>query len=338
MKARQNPSLGRLNTFGLEARAALLLELESEEDLLSAPAFDPSRDLVLGGGSNVVLASDVPGTVFLNRIGGIDILDENREHCLLEAGAGEDWHRLVRWTLDRGLSGLENLSLIPGNAGAAPIQNIGAYGVELDSVIDRVSCWDWQRARWVSFNRRECRFAYRDSRFKSAEPDRYLVTSIRLKLARRFEPVLAYEGLREELAGAGIEEPTAIDVSNAVIRIRRRKLPDPAREGNAGSFFKNPLVTAADAEALKSRFPALPAWPQDDGARKLSAAWMIERCGLKGHAVGGAAVSERHALVLVNRGGAIGRDVAALAREVQRVVQDKFGVMLEPEPRLLAFG
>jgi len=336
MKAREHPSLRSLNTFGLDATAALLLEIESEEDVLGLPPLDSRRDLVLGGGSNVVLVDDVPGTVFLNRIRGIDVVGEDGDDCLVEVGAGENWHGLVEWSLAHELSGLENLSLIPGNTGAAPIQNIGAYGVELESVVDTVSCWDWRTGGWVAFDRDACRFAYRDSRFKQ-EPDRYLVTSIRLRLRTSFRPELSYAGLAEELERAGIASPTARDVAEAVIRIRRSKLPDPAVEGNAGSFFKNPVVGAATADALRGRWPGLPAWAQADGRCKLSAGWLIETCGLKGTSVGGAAVSERHALVLVNRGGATGADVAALAARIQAAVEDRFGVALEPEPRLVCF-
>lgn len=336
MKATQNPSLRSLNSFGLDARAALLLEIETEEDLLNAPAFNPRLDLVLGGGSNVVFASNVPGNVFLNRIAGIDIVGESDDDCLVEVGAGENWHRLVRWSLQEGLSGLENLSLIPGSAGAAPIQNIGAYGVELESVIEQVSCWDWQRACWAVFKREECRFGYRDSRFKTVEADRYLVTSIRLRLSRTFRPQLAYQGLQEALAGR--DRPTALDVSNAIIEIRRRKLPDPDEQGNAGSFFKNPVVGMDTAEELRMRFPALPTWPQDNDRCKLSAAWMIEQCGLKGSRCGAAAVSKQHALVLVNLGSASGSDVLGLASRIQDTVATEFGIQLEPEPRILQFA
>ena len=336
MKVRENPSLQSLNTFGLDATAGLLVEIESEEDLLDLPALDPERDLVLGGGSNVVLVDTVPGTVFLNRVRGIAVIEDDGDACLVEVGAGENWHGLVDWSLDHGLNGLENLALIPGCAGAAPIQNIGAYGVELESVLESVTCWDWREAGWHMFSRADCRFSYRDSRFKQ-EPDRYLVSSIRLRLRRSFEPVLSYAGLAEELERSGITRPTARDVADAVVRLRRQKLPDPAVEGNAGSFFKNPVVDAATADALLGRCPELPVWSQPDGRCKLSAGWLIEACGLKGAAEGGAAVSERHALVLVNRGSATGRDVATLAARVQAAVADRFGVELEPEPRLVCF-
>jgi UDP-N-acetylmuramate dehydrogenase len=337
MRVVENPSLKGLNSFGVAASAALLLAIENEEDVLALPAFDATRDLVLGGGSNLVLATNVPGTVYHNCIRGVDVVEEGADHCLLEVGAGENWHQLVRWTLGKGYFGLENLSLIPGRAGAAPIQNIGAYGVELASVLDRVSAWDWQRSAWTSFSREECRLAYRDSLFKSGAPDRYLITSIRLRLDRVFEARLDYAGLSEELAAAGVEQPDALAVSDAVIRIRRRKLPDPAAAGNAGSFFKNPIVDAAVAETLLTRHCGLPAWPAGAGRVKLSAAWMVESCGLKGLREGDAAVSDRHALVLVNRGAASGADIVRLSRKVQAVVVDAFGVTLEAEPRLVEF-
>jgi len=338
MKALERPSLKALNTFAVEASAALLLTIESEEDLLSAPLFDPTRDLVLGSGSNIVLAGNVPGTVYRVCIAGRHVVHEETDHAVVELGAGEDWHRAVRWSLKRGYSGLENLSLIPGTAGAAPLQNIGAYGVELSGVLERVTAWDWHAAHWVSFSRDDCRLGYRDSRFKSLEPDRYLITSVRLRLDRTFRPQLNYSGLREELSAAGVAIPGALDVSDAVMRIRRRRLPDPARFGNAGSFFKNPVVGRAAAEELRDRFPDMPIWPQAGGDRiKLSAAWMVERCGLKGLREGDAAVSDHHALVLVNRGSASGQQIIRLARRVQSAVADTFGIMLEPEPRLVEF-
>ncbi|MBT8059533.1 MAG: UDP-N-acetylmuramate dehydrogenase [Gammaproteobacteria bacterium] len=338
MRALQSGSLRAFNSFGTEARAGLVLVIESEEDLLDLPGFDRSRDLLLGGGSNVLIIDDVPGTVYLNRIAGIHVLDDDGQTVSVEVGAGENWHGLVRWSLDQGLCGLENLSLIPGLAGAAPIQNIGAYGVELSSVLESVTAWDWQRGRWLNLPAADCGFAYRDSRFKSVEPDRYLITSIRLRLGRTFQPRLDYPGLAEELDAAGIRRPTAGDVSEAVCRIRRRKLPDPAVTGNAGSFFKNPVLPADDAAKLLQRFPGMPSWPAGEDRLKLAAAWMIERCGFKGAQDGAAGVSERHALVLVNHGAASGREIAALARRIRLAVEERFGLRLEFEPRLVEFG
>jgi UDP-N-acetylmuramate dehydrogenase len=337
MKVVERPSLKGMNSFGVEASAGLLIEIESEEDVLSLPAFNPTRDLVLGVGSNVVFASDVPGTVFHNHILGRTIIEDSAEHAVLEIGAGENWHQLVRWSLERGLSGLENLSLIPGQAGAAPIQNIGAYGVELSSVLRGVTAWDWQRSAWVCFESADCQLGYRDSLFKSAAADRYLLTSLQLRLNRVFRPQLDYAGLSDTLSGMGVEHPSARDVSDAVIRLRRRKLPDPAVTGNAGSFFKNPELDPEQAHALAAAHPGLPIWPTDDGRSKLSAAWMIENCGLKGLREGDAAVSEQHALVLVNLGSASGKNIVTLARRIQSIVADRFGLMLEPEPRLIEF-
>ena len=337
MKVAKNPSLKTFNTFGVEASAGLMLTLENEEDLLSLPFFDPGRDFILGGGSNVLFASGVPGTVIHNRITGREIVKTGDEHAWVEAGAGENWHELVRWTLKNGLSGLENLSLIPGLAGAAPIQNIGAYGVELATVLENVTAWDLSQSEWKTFSREDCELAYRDSRFKTAEPGRFLITSIRLRLDRHYKPQLGYAGLREELSRLNIRQATAIEVSDAVIRLRQRKLPDPATSGNAGSFFKNPVLKRDESEALLARFPELPAWPQDDGSIKFSAAWMIEHCGLKGYRTGDAGISDQHTLVIVNHGSASGEEILQLARTIQSTIHDTFGVMLEPEPRIVDF-
>ena len=334
MKLTRQPSLKAFNTFGVEASADLMLTLENEEDLLTLPPFDPAKDFILGGGSNVLFATDVPGTVFHNRITGREIVKTGDDHAWVEAGAGENWHELVRWTLQKGLSGLENLSLIPGFAGAAPIQNIGAYGVELATVLESVTAWDLSRSAWVNFKLDECRLGYRDSRFKSGEPDRYLVTSIRLRLDRRFKPQLEYAGLREELSN---HQATATAVSDAVIRLRMRKLPDPASTANAGSFFKNPVLGLDEGLNLQERYPGLPAWRLDDDMTKLSAAWMIEHCGLKGLRKGGAGISDQHALVIVNHGNATGAEILQLARDIQSSVHNHFGVMLEPEPWIVDF-
>ena len=334
----RHPSLKDFNSFGVEASAGLMLTLENEEDLLAMPAFDPTSDFLLGGGSNVLFASDIPGTVFWNGILGKAIVCSDDEHAWVEAAAGENWHELVRWTLQEGLCGLENLSLIPGLAGAAPIQNIGAYGVELSEVLESVTAWDLARASWKTFSLEECQPGYRDSYFKSIAPDRYLITSIRLRLNRVFIPRLDYKGLREELEPAQAGDLTALQVSDAVMKIRQRKLQDPAAIGNAGSFFKNPVVHTADWKALSKRIPGLSAWPVTPDTTKLSAAWMIEHCGLKGYREGDAGVSERHALVLVNHGNASGRQILNLARTIQSRVQETFGLLLEPEPRVVDYS
>ncbi len=330
MKHHGDCSLRPFNTFGVNAAARALVEIESAADVEDV-LFDPATDLVLGGGSNVLFAGDVEGTVFLNRIRGRRVVAQDGDHAIVEAAAGENWHELVRWTLAQGLSGLENLSLIPGLVGAAPIQNIGAYGMELAGVLDAVTAWHLVNHEWRSFSNRECRFAYRDSRFKSEEPGRHLIVSIRLRLDRRFNPRLNYAGLGEELDSMGISDPSAVQVSDAVIRIRQRRLPDPAAAGNAGSFFKNPEVDLDLAEGLRGRYPGLPVHRAGAGTAKLGAAWMIERCGWKGFRDRDAGVSAQHALVLVNHGRASGRELLLLARRVRDSVAEEFGVRLEPE-------
>jgi UDP-N-acetylmuramate dehydrogenase len=334
LKTAIETSLREFNTLGVAEAAASLATIEQLADL-GAIHFDPSQDLVLGGGSNVLLVGGVPGTVYLNRLQGRSVIEQGKDHVVVEIAAGEPWHELVLWTLASGYSGLENLSLIPGLTGAAPMQNIGAYGVELSDRLVSLVVWDWQSGALVEFDNRDCSFGYRDSRFRSADPGRYLITAIRLRLDLQFQPVLDYAGLREELDGLHIKRPDARQVSKAVVRIRQRKLPDPLQIGNAGSFFKNPLVDKDSAEALRTHFPGLPAYLAGPGQTKLSAAWMLEYCGWKGHRSGDAGFSERHALVLVNHGSASGSELMELAEQAAVSVNETFGVLLEPEPRII---
>lgn len=337
MKRTIDASLKHLNSFSVEARAGQLLELESEQDLktfIAEHRFDPARDLILGGGSNILFAGNIEGSVILNRIPGKKIIEDSNGEALLEASAGENWHQLVLWSLDQGLSGIENLSLIPGFAGAAPMQNIGAYGVELADVLDSVQTLDLQNGQTREFKQKDCQFAYRNSRFKSSDAGKYLITGIRLRLQRKFTPTLSYKGLGEELLTMGIKIPTATQVSEAVIRIRQRKLPDPKITGNSGSFFKNPVVRHDTADQLKKEFTGIPVYPAGNHA-KLSAAWLIEKCGWKGRSMGGAAVSKQHALVLINKDHATGGEILALADAIRNSVQERFGIELEPEPLII---
>jgi UDP-N-acetylmuramate dehydrogenase len=327
--------LDALNTFGIAARARALWRLEDIADLPAvvaalrdAPGGPP---LVLGGGSNLLLTGDVDRPVLQVTLRGRRVLADDGDAVLIEAAAGESWDGLVRWSLAQGAAGLENLALIPGTAGAAPIQNIGAYGVELRDCFDSLDAVDLRDGVARRFDAAECAFGYRDSFFKRAGAGHWLVTAVRLRLSRRSTLRLDYGELRDELARAGVDAPSATDVADAVSTIRRRKLPDPAVLGNAGSFFKNPIVDAAFAASLRVREPALPAWP--DGPRvKLSAAWMIERCGWKGLREGDAGVHAAHALVLVNHGHASGAQLLSLARRIRDSVRERFGVTLEPEP------
>ncbi|MBS0218186.1 MAG: UDP-N-acetylmuramate dehydrogenase [Proteobacteria bacterium] len=326
-------SLRTRNTFGIDVTTPLALRIGDPARLPEALAMTPDA-LVLGGGSNLLLVA-APDAVLELANDDITVVAENSDHVDVRCGAGAVWHDFVMATLQRGWSGLENLSLIPGTVGASPIQNIGAYGVEVMERITAVDAWDRQDACWLRFDAADCAFTYRDSRFKH-EPDRYVVTSVDFRLDRQPRLRLDYAGIREELATMAIAEPTANDVAAAVIRIRRRKLPDPAVIGNAGSFFKNPIVAAGIADALRSEHADLPVFPAGpDDRRKLSAAWLIDRCGWKGHRDGDAGVSAGHALVLVNHGGASGAQLLDLARRIAASVQARFGVAIEPEPRII---
>ncbi|WP_240097776.1 UDP-N-acetylmuramate dehydrogenase [Thermomonas flagellata] len=325
------------NTFGVEATAPLLVEVLDAAALPAAFTLAELRaapPLVLGGGSNLLLAATRTPPLLQLRSDAIALVADDGTCARVRAEAGAGWHALVEWTLARGLRGLENLALIPGSVGAAPIQNIGAYGVELAEHVHAVEAYDPATARWHRFDRAQCRFGYRDSLFKQAGAG-LVVTALELELRRDAPLRLGYAGIREELAARGIHAPDARAVADAVIALRRGKLPDPAQLGNAGSFFKNPLVPAAQAAALRAAHPHLPHWPAADGRCKLSAAWLIEQTGCKGTRAGDAGISDRHALVLVNHGAASGAQLLALAREVAAAVAARFGVALEPEPRIV---
>lgn len=332
----EDASLAGRNTLRVDARAALLVDVRDAAALPEALGFPWIRNaplLVVGEGSNLLLTRDFPGVVLVPAMRSITLVDDAGEHGVIRAQAGESWNDLVLWTLGQGFAGLENLVLIPGAVGAAPIQNIGAYGVELAEFVHAVDAYDRTSGAPVRFGNAECVFGYRDSRFKR-EPDRYIVTALELRLPRRRALRLDYAGVREELAAMNITEPTPPLVAEAVSRLRRRKLPDPALIGNAGSFFKNPIVSNAQADALAAEHATLPRWPAGD-ATKLSAAWLIEQAGFKGARDGDAGISERHALVLVNHGRATGAELWAFAQRVQREVQARFGVALEAEPRVV---
>ena len=338
MKCLQHASLKHLNSFSVEARADQILELETEQDLQTLTTehhFDPTTDMVVGGGSNLLFANDVEGTVILNRITGKRLISESDNEVMVEVCGGENWHQLVLWSLEQGFCGIENLSLIPGLAGAAPMQNIGAYGVELSDVLESVKTLELASGEVHHFGREDCQLAYRDSRFKSADANRFLITHVILRLQRTFIPKIDYAGLRDEIVSLGIVQPTAKQVSNAVINIRQRKLPDPVMTANAGSFFKNPVVEANIASALGKEFSGLPIYPMPNNRAKLSAAWMIEQCDWKGHREGDAGVSAQHALVLVNYGNASGHHLLELARAITDSVQTRFGIELKPEPKII---
>jgi UDP-N-acetylmuramate dehydrogenase len=290
--------------------------------------------LVLGHGSNVLFAGDFEGLVLRPAWRSVHITADEGDAALVRAQAGLGWDALVDWTLAQELAGLENLALIPGLVGAAPIQNIGAYGAEVSEFITALEAWDRRDSVLSRLSHAECRFGYRDSVFKH-EPDRWIVTAVEFRLPRGREPNLSYAGVRDELEALRLTQPTPAQVAQAVRRLRRRKLPDPHFLPNAGSFFKNPLVPAELARELADAHPGLPVHASQNGACKLSAAWLIEACGLRGIREGDAGVSAQHALVLVNHGAASGAEILGLAHRVADAVEQRFGLRLEPEPRIV---
>ncbi|MFT0533419.1 UDP-N-acetylmuramate dehydrogenase [Castellaniella hirudinis] len=340
-------SLLSRNTLGLPAQAAVAV-LDNEADIpglcdvvrgashtgqgrvdSAVQAMPPL--FVLGGGSNVVVWPSPRRRVLRVALRGVRLLDETADHYLVEAAAGESWHDFVTYCLAQGWHGLENLALIPGTVGAAPVQNIGAYGLEMDQRLHSVVAWDLRAGRAYTLLPQDCGFAYRDSRFKRDGAGRWLIVRVRFALPKAWAARLDYPDLRSHPALQGAS-PTPADVYAAICDIRRRKLPDPAVLGNAGSFFKNPLVSADQAAALRQRFPGMREYPQPGGQVKLAAGWLIEQAGWKGRRLGPVGMHRRQSLVLVNHGGAQAGDVQALARAVSQAVWDRFGVCLDQEP------
>jgi UDP-N-acetylmuramate dehydrogenase len=323
------------NSFGLPALARRLVRVTSDAEVrrvVDHPEFGRAPKFILGGGSNIVLTHDVDVLVVKVEVRGRRLVEERPDAWIIEAGAGENWHEFVDWTLAQGWPGLENLALIPGTVGAAPVQNIGAYGVELKDRFESLDAVDLVTGRSVRLDATLCRFGYRDSVFKQHLAGKSVITRVRLKLPRPWRPVLGYLDLERKLQETGIAHPEARQIFDWVCAIRRAKLPDPAEIGNAGSFFKNPVVSAEQCRDIIGRDPEIVHYPLPDGRFKLAAGWLIDACGWKGKSVGRAAVYERQALVLINRGGASGAEVLTLARAIQESVYGRFGIRLEPEP------
>jgi len=330
----EHADLRGLSTFGLPAKADRLLVLRSPKDL-QHPSLKESNLLILGQGSNTVFLSDWPGVIVVNCLTGRESVEMGDE-VLLKVGAGESWHALVRYCLDKGWYGLENLVMIPGSVGAAPIQNIGAYGKELAERIESVTTWDRMEQTWTVWDRSQCQFGYRDSVFKHLPEGRHIITEVQFRLEKTFHPCTHYPSLAQALMDRyQTTDVTPRQLVATIMRLRRHRLPDPARLNNVGSFFKNPLVSASVAQKLIQSWPELPSWPIDQAMVKLSAAWMIEHVGLKGHRMGNVAVYPHHALVLVNLGHARAEELKALIREIEKKVEQTFGVRLMPEPRLV---
>ncbi|CEL30760.1 UDP-N-acetylmuramate dehydrogenase [Pseudomonas fluorescens] len=327
-------SLKPFNSFGVDVHAQLFAEAHCDADVREALAYAESHDvplLVIGGGSNLLLTADIAALVLRMATRGIRVISDDGSRVVIEAEAGEPWHPFVQHTLAQGLSGLENLSLIPGTVGAAPMQNIGAYGVEIKDVFAGLTALDRHTGELRDFSLEECNFAYRDSVFKQ-QPGRWLILRVRFTLDRAAHLHLEYGPVRQRLTEQGIEQPTPTDVSRAICSIRSEKLPDPAVLGNAGSFFKNPLVPAALVAQIKKQHPDLVAYAQPDGQMKLAAGWLIERAGWKGFREADAGVHKLQALVLVNYGAATGLQLLDLAQRIQKDISERFNVELEMEP------
>lgn len=328
---RDDVDLLAYNTFGIAARAAHWVDVHHADDARDAVrAFPAAQRLILGGGSNIVLTHDWPGVVLHLASRGCALEGTDANTHFVRVAAGEPWDDVVRWTLARGLGGLENLSLIPGTAGAAPIQNIGAYGLELADRLASVEVLDLDSGVSTHWSREACALAYRDSVFKRHPPGRSMVMSLQLALPRRWTPLLSYRELAQALADTRVDDPMVI--RQAVVALRTRKLPDWRVLGNAGSFFKNPTVLPAQHSALRAQWPDLVSFEQPDGRYKLAAGWLIDRAGWKGRTMGQAGVHDQQALVLVNRGGATGADILALASAITADIRARFGVTLEREP------
>jgi UDP-N-acetylmuramate dehydrogenase len=332
---RHDQSLRALNTFGIDAKAYAYVQVCGVEHLRVVrddPALSALRRLVLGGGSNLLLTRDFDGLVLHMSNKGIVVSGDNESSVYVTAQAGENWHGFVQWTLAQGYPGLENLSLIPGSVGASPIQNIGAYGAELAEYFHSLKAFDFQTGDVIELSRADCCFAYRDSIFKHELSERAVILDVTFALPKRWQPNLRYAELATELEVRAISQPTAKDISEAVIAIRSRKLPDPTKIGNAGSFFKNPTVSRERYEQLLIEHPQLVSYPQTDGSVKLAAGWLIDQCGWKGKSLGPAGVHDKQALVLVNLGDATGSQLMNLASRIQEDVKERFDVVLEPEP------
>lgn len=334
----QHISLKEFNTFGLEAKARFFYRVPDIAHMISlwkTSMLQLNSPLVLGGGSNMLLAGDYPGLVIKNEMMGRAILKEDAQSVWLKLAAGENWHECVLWTVDQGWGGIENLSLIPGCVGAAPIQNIGAYGVELEQVLQSVQAFDMLGGREVEFSHTDCRFGYRDSVFKHEGKGRYFVTAIVIKLSKNPVLNIAYGDIAAMLSEKGVVVPGVRDVSQAVIAIRSSKLPDPAEIGNSGSFFKNPVMGNTVFEHVQKMYPDVKSFPVGEGQTKVPAAWLIEKAGWKGYRRGDAGVHARQALVIVNYGNATGQELLQLAHDVQKDVMEKFGVKLEMEVNII---
>jgi UDP-N-acetylmuramate dehydrogenase len=335
MQFSENISLASLNSFGIEALARYYAKISSVDELSNLHLEQNLPLLVLGGGSNILFTGDFSGYVLHNNIRGIEVIHEDEEHVLVRTGAGEVWHEFVEYCIGNGYAGVENLALIPGKNGASPIQNIGAYGVEVKDVFYELEAFHLFEKKLYRFSASECAFGYRDSVFKNRYKGQFMISSVTYRLSKKPSFHTTYGAITQELEKMGVQDLSIRAIGDAVIRIRRSKLPDPAEIGNAGSFFKNPEVSAEQFSLLRSEYPDIVGYPLPGGRIKLAAGWMIERAGWKGHRSGQAGVHNKQALVLVNHGGAKGKEIYDLSEEILLSIREKFGVNLEREVNII---
>jgi UDP-N-acetylmuramate dehydrogenase len=338
MLLNKNHSMKNLNTFGVNVKAKLFAEIFSEDELreiLSDIKFKSERKLILGGGSNILFTKDFDGLIIKLSAKNIQIVEENSDSALIKADAGVIWNELVKYCIERNYGGIENLTLIPGTVGAAPIQNIGAYGQELADTFVSLNGVFIDSAEPKTFNKNECRFSYRSSIFKEELKNNFVVTSVQLNLQKNPKPNLTYKAISDYLSKNGIVNPKIKDLSIAVANIRRSKLPDPVKVGNAGSFFKNPVVSEDSFRKLKADYSDIVSFPSESGQTKITAGWLIEKCGWKGKRVGDVGTSSDHALIICNFGNATGLEILEFAMRIKEEVSNRFGIRLEEEVNIL---
>ena len=338
MVIQENFSLKQLNTFGIDVSTKYFIELSSIsefQEFLLNPKFKNIPKLILGGGSNILFTKNFDGIVIKNNIKGIQVLNKDNDFVYVKSGAGEVWHEFVLYCLKNNFAGVENLSLIPGSVGASPMQNIGAYGVELKEVFQSLEAVKIDTGELVVFNHEDCKFGYRESIFKNEVKDQYIITTVTFRLRKKPIYNTSYGAIEKELKKIGVTELSIQSISEAVCNIRRSKLPDPAVMGNAGSFFKNPTIVKEKFEQLKKTHPNIVGYPTADSSVKLAAGWLIEQCGWKGNTIGNAGVHKNQSLVIVNYGGASGDEIYQIALQVKNSVKEKFEVTLEMEVNII---
>ena len=337
MEFKKNMSIKELNSFNIDVRCKLFCKIISSDDIiqvLESEEFNKHKSILIGGGSNILFTKDLNGLLIQNNIKGISEISETNLYKTIKVGGGENWHEFVLWSIKNNLSGIENLSLIPGNVGASPIQNIGAYGVEVKSVVDKVWAIDILKKKEVIFSNRECQFDYRSSIFKTKLKDKIIITHVSFNLSKEPNHNISYNDIEKELKTQKLDVSTK-NISSAIIKIRKRKLPDPSKLGNAGSFFKNPIISKLKFKELQIKFPEIVGYKSSKNEMKIAAAWLIESCGWKGFRKGDIGVHKNQALVLVNYGDGKGEEIVSLAKDIEESVKKKFDITLVPEVNII---